>query len=187
MKFGSVKSCGCMQAEARIRTKTKHGKSHTRLFRIWSGMKGRCNRPTDEAYKDYGGRGIKVCAEWSKAETGFPNFYNWAINNGYAENLTIDRINPDGDYEPSNCRWTDRATQNRNRRFVKKYNIRGEILTRVEISKKYNLKCGTICAMERRGIDLEKFFKEDVTNVYNNNGKCACRTGSSAKENAAED
>jgi len=83
----------------------RHGLSKTRLYAIWNGMKQRCYRKKGFDWKRYGGKGIKVCKEWHD----FINFYNWAKANGYAENLTIDRINSNGNYEPKNCQWVTRA------------------------------------------------------------------------------
>lgn len=91
----------------------KHGKKNTRLYRIWLQMKNRCFNIRTNRYKDYGGRGITVCDEW---KNDFTKFYDWSILNGYQENLTIDRIDNDGNYEPSNCRWVTVKIQNRNSR-----------------------------------------------------------------------
>ena len=76
-------------------------------------MKERCLNKKNPAFKNYGGRGISVCAEWI---SDFMNFYTWAINNGYNDNLSIDRINNNGNYEPNNCRWADKKEQGRNKR-----------------------------------------------------------------------
>lgn len=90
-----------------------HNKTHTRLYRIWSGMKKRCYRIKNADYDNYGGRGIRICREWL---SDFQNFYDWATANGYSDNLSIDRINNDGDYEPSNCRWATAKEQRNNQR-----------------------------------------------------------------------
>lgn len=104
-----VKSCFKCRKPSNIR----HNKVHTRLYCIHQGIKKRCYNKQEKAYPNYGGRGITMCDEWRK---DFMVFYNWAMNNGYNDNLTIDRINVDGNYEPDNCRCVDRKTQNINTR-----------------------------------------------------------------------
>lgn len=106
---GKAKSCGCMKIEKA----TKHGDSRTRIYRIWNGMKNRCNNENEIGYENYGGRGITVCEEWNNS---FEEFRDWSFENGYKEGLTIDRIDVNGNYEPSNCRWVTMAEQNRNKR-----------------------------------------------------------------------
>lgn len=101
----------------------KHNKTHTNLYHIWSSMKQRCYNIRSREYKYYGARGVTICDEWLE---DFMNFYNWAMDNGYREGLSIDRINNSNSYSPDNCRWTDKATQNRNRRSSITITIKGE-------------------------------------------------------------
>lgn len=103
---GKTQSCGCYHAIAI----TKHGKSRTKAYKTWSSMLGRTTNPLNKDWKYYGGRGIAVCERWTK----FENFY--ADMGDPPDDLTIDRIDVDGNYEPANCRWVDRATQTANRR-----------------------------------------------------------------------
>lgn len=109
---GHSTSCGCKREENF--NSYKHGKSYSNLYRRWLGMKSRCLNKNNARYKNYGGRGITICDEWLDKENGFMNFYNWAIANGYKKELSIDRINVDGNYEPSNCRWITLQEQNWN-------------------------------------------------------------------------
>lgn len=114
IKSGHTNSCGCYKNDKRIEAKTKHGlHRHILYYSIWHGIKNRCYNVNDIPYPDYGGRGIKVCDEWL---SDFINFYKWAISNGYKKGLVIDRINNNGDYEPSNCRFTTNAINQRNKR-----------------------------------------------------------------------
>lgn len=115
LRNGHYESCGCLVAKrmSAIGQKRKtHGESKTRLYRIWAGMKDRCENPHNIKYSIYGGKGIKVCPEWLNS---FDKFRDWAVANGYADNLTIDRIDSNGNYDPSNCRWETYSVQNKNR------------------------------------------------------------------------
>lgn len=107
LRSGNTKSCGCLHRESMRKTgkqNARHGESHnnrTRLYTIWCGMRQRCENPHREAYRLYGGKGVKVCDEWND----YNAFKTWAESNGYADNLSIDRIDPDKGYCPENCRW----------------------------------------------------------------------------------
>ena len=123
---GQTISCGCYHKEIcvkNLKNKNNHKLSKTRLYRIYAGIKERCLNINLKAYKNYGGRGIKVCKEW---KNDFMNFYNWAINNGYSDDLTIDRIDVNGNYEPNNCRWVTKKVQNRNTRANRNITYNGE-------------------------------------------------------------
>lgn len=96
-----------------MRRYKKHGKRNTRLYTIWDNMKRRCGSKDATGYENYGGRGISVDDEW---RNDFESFYNWAMDNGYNESLTIDRINNEKNYTPDNCRWATITEQSRNKR-----------------------------------------------------------------------
>lgn len=107
-----TKSCGCYNVERAIETNTTHDMCGTRLYKIWQDMKRRCSSPSEKSFKDYGGRGITVCQEWEE----FEPFMKWALTVGYKDDLTIDRINVNGNYEPDNCKWSTLKEQARNKR-----------------------------------------------------------------------
>ena len=126
-----------------------------KLYGVWEGIKQRCNNPNQPAYKHYGARGITMCEEWSE---NFNKFYIWALDNGYKEGLSIDRIDVDKGYSPENCRWADRKTQMNNRRnsFLITYN--GEIKSITEWAKQYGLKRATIQQRLDTGCELDRLF-----------------------------
>lgn len=113
LRRGRQQSCGCQKAEKTARRNYKHGQKGTRLHRIWKNMKSRCYNPSVPSFKDYGARGIVLCDEWRES---FAAFYQWATENGYSDDKSIDRIDVNGNYCPANCRWVTRAEQSRNTR-----------------------------------------------------------------------
>ena len=113
---GNIKSCGCYMKRRVSETHKTHGKRHTRLYSIWSKLKGRVLNPKDKAYTDYGDRGITICEEW---KNDFTSFHDWAMANGYSDELSIDRIDNNKNYCPDNCRWATRTIQSRNQRIYK--------------------------------------------------------------------
>lgn len=149
---GKVKSCGCLRKEYAARNaknNVKHGMTGTRLWIIWSGMKHRCKFD-----KNYHGRGITVCDEWQD----FINFYNWAMFNGYSDSLTIDRINPYGNYEPSNCRWATYKEQENNRTNNRILNICGCEKTLSEWADMVGISAATLSTRLNAGWPLEDLF-----------------------------
>lgn len=115
LKIGHTKSCGCLNQDNRSKLgkgNITHGDTKSRVYQIWRKMKSRCEKKDDQAYKHYGGRGITVCEEWHDYLT----FKDWALSHGYRDDLSIDRINNDGDYEPHNCKWSTHKEQQRNKR-----------------------------------------------------------------------
>ena len=124
LRTNHTTSCGCKRAETTSKIMTaynlKHGGSYERLYVVWRGMISRVSSPTNTRYADYGGRGIKVCDEWKE----YGSFREWALSHGYVEDApygecTLDRIDVNGNYEPSNCRWADLKTQAQNKRGKK--------------------------------------------------------------------
>lgn len=151
VKRGGQKSCGCHRKETTSAMRLKHGETGTRLYRIWSAMKRRCELPSCQAYVDYGMRGIQVCREWKDYEP----FRDWALANGYGDDVTIDREDNDGNYEPDNCRWVDRKVQANNRRSSRLIEWEGETYTLQELADAYDLHPSTLSNRLDTGWDLE--------------------------------
>lgn len=122
----STLSCGCYAKEIASQCHTKHGMKGTRLYRIWAGMKDRCLNHKSKYWHMYGGRGIDVCDEWKNS---FESFMYWSMSNGYKDDLTIDRIENDKGYYPSNCRWATYKEQENNRRNNRLIQFGGETHT----------------------------------------------------------
>lgn len=137
-------------------TYKEHGHRHTRLYNIWSGLKARCNRKSNPDYKLYGKRGIRVCDEWND----FTEFYAWAMSNGYGETLTIDRIDTDGDYCPSNCRWVTWKTQANNKRNNHMITFCRKRATLQQWADTVGIKANTLLYRLRRGWSVERALTE---------------------------
>lgn len=170
LNTGNTKSCGCLQkekaAEHIMAINKKHGECYTRLYNIWTQMRGRCFSPTSTEYKQYGGRGISVCVEWKSYE----NFKNWAYANGYSPELTIDRIDVNGNYCPENCRWATCLMQQNNRtnnHYLKTPD--GELLSMAECSRKYNIPYYALRSRIHRGWSDTKALTTPL-NIQNRKG-----------------
>lgn len=141
---GRCTKCGYIANSA---NRTKHGEAYnkqkkttSRLYNIWLGIRARCNNKNNHKYSDYGGRGISICKEWDSYEA----FKNWAVSNGYADNLSIDRVDVNGNYEPSNCRWITQKEQMRNTRNNHLLTYNGETMTMVEWAERCGIKYHTL-------------------------------------------
>lgn len=140
---GHTKSCGCYNLEKcieRLPVKRTHCLSRTPLYRCWILMKQRCFNSDRKDWMEYGGRGITICDEWLDSS----KFFEWALVNGYKEGLTLDRIDTNGNYEPSNCRWATAKEQTRNRRNTVKTTFHGEEITLGELSERYDIPYTTL-------------------------------------------
>lgn len=155
----TFKSCGCHRRERFL----KHNDSKTRLYGIWENIKARCNNKNAKQYKYYGGKGIKVCDEWSN---NFACFKKWALQNGYKENLSIERKNINLGYCPQNCIWIPLNEQPRNRKITYWVNYKNVKYTLTEISSIINVPRSTIRNCLKKGMNI--YDVEKVKNKYGN-------------------
>ncbi|MFE0739439.1 hypothetical protein, partial [Streptomyces sp. NPDC058855] len=158
LRNGHTTSCGCARGEAGAITLRTHGQSGTRLHRIWTGMIQRCTNPKHDQYADYGGRGIKVCPEWRQS---FEVFARDAAE-GYADDLEIDRINVDGNYEPGNVRWVTRKENNRNKRNNVWLECRGVRMILHDWADAIGIERRTLSARLKAGWPVERALTEGV-------------------------
>jgi hypothetical protein len=161
-----VNSCGCYKSEYITKKNKIHGLRQHRLYSIYYGMINRCYNESVESYNYYGGRGIKVCDEWLDKENGFINFYNWAIENGYDDSLTIDRIDVNGNYEPNNCRWATSTIQAFNKNNTVFVTFDNERKTLVEWCNLYNINIKTVRDRVKREWDIIKAIRTPVNSKY---------------------
>lgn len=128
---GRTKSCGCLNKEVASKRNSTHGMANSKIYETWCNIKKRCENSNNDNYHHYGGRGIVVCDDWQRFEL----FYEWAIKNGYQDDLEIDRIDVNGNYEPSNCRWITHKANCNNRRSNHLIEYDGRIHTLKEWSE----------------------------------------------------
>ena len=148
-------TCGCFNRHKN--NLYKNGLSNSRIYDIYNNMKQRCYNPNCKSYKHYGKRGIKICDEW---KNNFISFYNWSMNNGYNDLLSIDRINVNGDYEPKNCRWIPFGQQMSNKTNTTILEYNGERKTLVQWASEYELKVCTLRTRINRGWSVERALNE---------------------------
>lgn len=153
---GKSLSCGCLRNERIRKSSSTHGESNTRLYGIWLAMRKRCENKNFIEFYNYGGRGISVCNEWTRS---FESFRDWSLTNGYEENLSIDRIDTNGNYCPENCRWADAITQANNTRRNNLATFCGETKTVKEWSRVLNIPYQTLMSrLHKLNWDVEKAF-----------------------------
>ncbi|WBK39603.1 hypothetical protein CB452P1_000019 [Clostridium phage CB452P1] len=149
LRNGKSKSCGCKKSEYSKISSTKHGGKGTILYSKWCGIKRRCNNKNDKHYKNYGGRGIKICNSWNES---FEEFREWSFKNGYKENLTIERIDVNKGYEPLNCKWITLKEQASNKNNTVRVIYNGEIRALVNIAEELNINKKTLSSRYNRFI-----------------------------------
>lgn len=164
LKYGHTRSCGCLQRDTviqmnRDREKNPAADRDTRLYRVWRGIRARTSYESQLSYKNYGGRGISICDEW---HDDFSAFRNWALANGYSDDLTIDRLDIDGDYTPDNCRWATRKEQNNNQRSNIRLSFDGETHTASQWAEIMGITKDCIYKRIRRGYTIEAILKEFI-------------------------
>lgn len=157
LKRGISQSCGCLQRELlSLRRKTHGGwANNEKLYSVWHGMRKRCSNKNGHNYKDYGARGITVCDEWGD----YSAFREWSLSHGYADGLSIDRIDVNGNYEPSNCRWTNNKVQQNNRRCCIYITYNDETHTLKEWSEIRGIKYQTLYQRYKLGWDTSRLLE----------------------------
>lgn len=158
LRGGKVISCGCFKRDQ----KTSHGASRTRLYQIWINMRRRCTDEREKDYPRYGGRGITICKEWMES---FEPFRDWAISNGYREDLTLERNDNDGPYSPDNCRWATYEEQANNRRNNVWIACRGENHTLAEWERILGLRPGSLSEYRSSGKDVLQIIERTMDGV----------------------
>lgn len=159
LQNGHIRSCGCLRVETSKSRMTTHGATDSRLYNIWTSMKARCETSKKQKFiKDYQNRGIKICAEWHD----FSVFQKWALENGYKENLSIDRIDNNGNYCPENCRWADNFTQANNKRNNHWLTYNNKTQTIAQWSKELGMKYNALNERLRKGWSVERALSTPI-------------------------
>lgn len=154
LSHGKIKSCGCLRkVTGEANGSFKHGMRNTKLYNSWVAMKKRCLNKADEHYPNYGGRGITVCPEWME----FDSFYEWAMSSNYKDGLTIERIDVNGNYEPSNCKWATAKEQADNRRTTVHITVDGVTKNATDWAKTLGVGRSTIGRHITKG-DIEEYI-----------------------------
>ncbi len=144
---GKTTSCGC--------NKARHNLTNHKLYKTWYDMKNRCMNSKLRAYKNYGGRGIKVCEEW---RCNFRSFYFWAVNFGYRPELTLDRIDVNGDYSPENCKWSTYLEQNQNKRNVIQIEHKGSVKTVAAFARDNGVSKHVLYKKLKKGLSIQEIM-----------------------------
>ena len=155
VRSGMSRSCGCLGTRPNQDVELDAKRVKAKLHNVFRAMHNRCENSNDQRYHRYGARGVKVCDEWST----FQSFYNWALSNGYAEGLTIDRIENDKDYTPDNCRWVSNEVQARNKEDTVRVEVNGESHTLEEWATITGMKRATLANRYYSGWDADRIVK----------------------------
>lgn len=161
LRGGRSQSCGCINREISRKRLLTHGDSNTRLYSIWASMRERCRNSSDKNYHHYGGRGISVCNEWDS----YIIFKEWALNNGYHEDLTLDRIDVNGNYEPTNCRWVTMNIQANNKRNNHYITYNNKTQSMMDWSNEIGINYSTLRKRIRDGWSPEKALSNPVDSI----------------------
>ena len=164
LRNGHTQSCGCYRHARQVEANTKHNGRYSRLYVVWCNMKGRCYNPNDNRYINYGARGISVCKEW---KDDFGAFKEWSEKNGYRPDAkrgecTLDRIDNNKNYSPSNCRWVNYQTQANNKTSNIFLTYKGETKTLAEWSRKIGINADTLGSRIKKGWSVERVIETKI-------------------------
>ena len=155
LRQGKTRSCGCIKREQNLEMFVTHGETGSPLWKLWNNVRNRCNNPNNHKYANYGERGIKVCSEW---ETNYTAFRDWCMANGYTKGLTIERIDVNGDYSPSNCIFATQKTQQNNRTNNHQITYKGVTKTLAQWAEHLGMRYSMLEHRINRGWSVEDAF-----------------------------